>query len=170
MKDSLEIAGIKAEIITWVETVIEAPNTILGSYPICPFAKQARLKGQMEIRVNQSSSLQSFIKSTIARRSNSNKVQLIVERDLVSWPVDSVDRLVSQINSDMADDDVILLYDHPAEPGVIGDVCTSNGKYLIIFVQSASELNHAHSMMQATGYYSVWTEAYYKKIVETRKK
>ena len=162
---------IQEEIWNWIETIVEAPHTILNKYPFCPFAKNARLQNQVQVIVNTSSNLEAFILKTIANFVEPLEVQIIVEPnhpDPHHWSAQGIDRLCHRLNRRLSAQDLVLLADHPKDPGAIGPVVTSNGKYLLVLVQRASHLQRAHEQLTQTDYYSAWTRDYYRKIVERR--
>ena len=40
---------ITEDIISWSKDFLELPNEELGNKPVCPYAKQARISGQVDI-------------------------------------------------------------------------------------------------------------------------
>ena len=45
---------IEEDIISWSKDFLELPNKELGDKPVCPYAKQARISGQVNIVVEES--------------------------------------------------------------------------------------------------------------------
>ena len=45
---------IEEDIISWSKNFLELPNEELGGKPVCPYAKQARTSGQINIVVEES--------------------------------------------------------------------------------------------------------------------
>ena len=63
--------------------------------------------------------------------------------------------------------DTITLLDHPADPGYIDGINTSNGKYVIFLIQSKKGLLDARNLLRKSSYYNNWSDDYYEKIVGT---
>ena len=49
----LDLDTVRYNIERWVETFVEVPNHALGGWPPCPYARQARLNNEYEIRIGQ---------------------------------------------------------------------------------------------------------------------
>ncbi|MGA1131131.1 MAG: hypothetical protein ACO31I_02505 [Prochlorotrichaceae cyanobacterium] len=107
---------IQEEIWHWIETIVEAPRTILNKYPFCPFAKHARLQNRVQIVVNTSLNLEAFILKTIADFVEPLAVQIIVEPNHPNphqWSAQGIDRLCHRLNLRLSAQDLGLLADHP---------------------------------------------------------
>lgn len=93
---------------------------------------------------------------------------MVVERDLSSHSDAWAQATCSQLNKEVRQRGLMVLYDHPHRPGRIGSVVTSNGHFLIFFVQELHRLNTASAALHQTAYYDAWAPEYYEEVVASR--
>lgn len=73
------------------------------------------------------------------------------------------------MNKLFADDDKVVLEDHPDYNEKIGNIDMSNGRYCLLFVQKKSKLNKFSNILsKTTDYYKNWSEKEMDDIVTWR--
>ena len=45
----MELETVKKDILDWCQRFVEVPHVALGGWPPCPYARQARLAGTVQI-------------------------------------------------------------------------------------------------------------------------
>jgi hypothetical protein len=147
-----------------MEEFVEKPHPSLGGWQPCPFARQARLSKNIDIRQGQDPF---------------NDCVSLVEYDwskevVVFWyddinPELFID-LVNRANSVLLERDIVALEDHPATEELIAGVKMNFGLCPIIVLQKNSKLNVAADQLKEKGYYHSWSQSDIDKIVTWRYK
>lgn len=151
MKD---ISNHKKDIEEWIQRIGIVQDS---GHPICPFAKKAKY----------------WIYPYEDRLSLQMRAGFFDHRfDLfICLPTNQYitveDAKYYEYNCNLTAKDTITLLDHPADPGYIDGVCTSNGKYVIFLIQDKKGLLDARKHLRKTSYYDNWSDDYYEKIVGT---
>ena len=145
-----------------------ARTQVTSDLPICPYAREAWVSGKVRIAVHEGTDLASFARQEISSFPEGAEMLMVVERDLSTHSDAWAHALCSQLNKEVRERGLIVLYDHPRRPGRIGSVVTSNGHFLIFFAQELARLNAASAVLHQTAYYDAWAPAYYDEVVASR--
>jgi hypothetical protein len=151
----------------WVLEHVARTEVAFG-VPICPYAREAWVNGKVRIAVHEGSDLASFARQAISVFPDRAEMLMVVERDLSSHSDAWAHTFCSQLNTEVRQRGLVVLYDHPYRPGRIGSVVTSNGHFLVFFVQELLRLNAASTALHQTVYYDAWTPEYYEEVVASR--
>jgi hypothetical protein len=156
---------VTQDITHWIKTFVESPHPLLNGWPPCPYARQARMQGNVDIRVGTvpSQDLQEFVEQGMG----TYEVVVLVY-DLVEWPLTPF-RLdwISKIPSTRAAG-LYILEDHPSEPETVNGVAMNQGQYAILFVQMRDKLESAAQQLASKGYYHGWSRDYLTGLFEGR--
>jgi hypothetical protein len=155
---------VESSLLKWMEEFVEKPHPSLGGWPPCPFARQARLSKNIDIRqgsdpFNDCVSLLEYDWS----------------KEVVIFWYDDIDTelfidLVNRANSVLLEKDIVALEDHPESEEIIADVKMNFGLCPIIVLQKNSKLNIAADQLKEKGYYHTWSQSDLDKIVTWRYK
>lgn len=160
----MDFEQAKRDIINWITGFVERPNEKLNGWSPCPYARQARLQGQLDIRPGivdpyvdfESTSLENF--SVIVYVYNAQEIS-----------ADQFEDMVRKANEDfLLDRDLLALADHPDSPEVVNEVCFNQGEYALAFLQSLGQLNEFAGLIAIKGYYDGWPEDYLQALFEFR--
>lgn len=154
--------SVTTELLRWMEEFVEVPHTSLGGWPPCPFARQARLSRNIDIR--SGNDVFADCKSLIDYDWSKEVVIFwynYVDPDLF---LDSVNRA----NSILLEKDIVALEDHPETEEIVAGVKMNFGLCPIIVLQKNSKLNQAAEQLREKGYYHTWTKEDVDKIVSWR--
>jgi hypothetical protein len=159
----LDQATVESSLLKWLEEFVEVPHPGLGGWPPCPFARQARLSKNIEIRQGQDP--------------YNDCVSLLDydwSKEVVIFWYNDIDpmvfiNLVNCANSVLLEKDLVALEDHPATEEIIAGVKMNFGLCPIIVLQKNSKLNIAADQLKEKGYYHTWTQADVDKIVTWRR-
>lgn len=155
---------ITHELLAWMENFVEVPHPSLGGWPPCPFARQARLANQIDIRPG----IDPLTDCLRMEHDPWDKEVVIFWYDKDKFPPEAFVADVEQANKTLLKKDLVALEDHPYIDEVISGVKMNFGPCAIIVVQKNSKLNEAADQLQTKGYYHSWTQEDLDKIVSWR--
>ncbi len=91
---------VKTDIESWTINFVEASNDFYGGkFPVCPYARQARVKGETTYAIYPGGNFKQFIIESINQLLADNKLKqmLIVMPPRAKW-IFGIDRLINNIN------------------------------------------------------------------------
>ena len=165
--------SITEDILQWSEYFLEPKNKHLGDVPVCPYAKQARLKKTYRIlECHNFANFQDTIIEGAKLVKDPNIQIVIVGCDDIGYTVDEFDSVIDILNRVMVPQDVYLMGSHPHdeeedEPVEFletGDWQPDN-EVMMALIQKYDELEKASDNLRKTGYYSHWPRDYYEGTV-----
>jgi len=156
--------SVTSALLKWMEEFVEVPHPSLGGWPPCPFARQARLSRNIDIRQGQDP----FDDCTSLLDYDWAKEVLVFWYDEIDPElfIDSVNRA----NDILLAKDIVALEDHPATEEIISGVKMNFGLCPIIVLQKNSKLNQSADQLREKGYYHTWSQSDLDKIVSWRYK
>ena len=154
--------SVESALLKWLEEFVEVPHPSLGGWPPCPYARQAIMSKNIDIR--QGNNVYEDCTSLV----NYDWTKEVV----VFWynqidPESFIDS-VNGANSILLANDIVALEDHPATEEIIAGVKMNFGLCPIILLQKNSKLNSAAEQLKEKGYYHTWTQEDIDKIVTWR--
>jgi hypothetical protein len=156
---------IHQDITEWIKDFVETPHPLLNNWPPCPYARQARLQGTVDIQVGTApcQDLQRLTQTGLGQ----HEVVILVY-DPVAWPLAKF-RLdwMAALPATKASG-LYVLEDHPSELETVRDVVMNHGQYAILFVQMRKKLELAAQHLAARGYYHGWDRLYLDGLFEGR--
>lgn len=166
---------IKEDIISWSKDFLELPNKDLGNKPVCPYAKKARLSGQINIVVEESGEklLQTVVNQCNKFTESGKKICIVACPDLETT-ADELDNHIHALNHVYIPQDVYLMASHPGndlEPVEFLENTDweSDNEFLMVLIQPFEELEKASSSLNKIGFYEAWPKEYYQSTVTKRK-
>jgi hypothetical protein len=147
-----------------MEDFVEVPHPSLGGWPPCPFARQARLSKNIDIRAG-----------TDPYNDCTSLVDYDWSKEVVVFWYDDIDTesfidAVNRANSILLANDIVALEDHPVTEEIIAGIKMNFGLCPIIVLQKNSKLNQAADQLKGKGYYHSWSQSDLDKIVSWRYK
>lgn len=160
----MDIVQARIDIINWITSFVEQPHPSLGDWPPCPFARQARINGQLDIREGQ------IDPYTDLRAVDMGEFMVIAY--VYNPATMDAGRFESQIDAVnrgfLRPRDMIALADHPDLPEDVLGVRMNQGTYAIAFVQHLSKLDQFARQIASKGYYQHWPESYLQGLFHHR--
>jgi hypothetical protein len=156
----------KMDVISWIVNFVEKPHPALNNWPPCPYARAARVKGQVDVRFGTvpETDLAEFAKGM---PEGIDVVTLIY--DPVQWELKpfraSWQRAQREV---LARVGVYVLEDHPEDIELVNGVTMNQGQYPLLFVQRLDKLDEAADQLARQGYYHGWSEEYLQSVFENR--
>jgi hypothetical protein len=160
----LDQATVQSALLKWMEEFVEVPHPGLGGWPPCPFARQARLSRNIDIRQG----FDPFADCT-------SIIDYDWSKEVVVFWYEDIDPglfldLVNRANSVLLEKDIVALDDHPETEELIAGVKMNFGLCPIIVLQKNSKLNQNADQLREKGYYHTWSQSDIDKIVTWRYK
>lgn len=161
----IDKASITQELTDWLKNFVEIPNPALGNWSLCPYARQARVKNQIEIVV--SDDLQNAVYQSLSLLADKEVVVVCFDHNQIT-PV-QLEQFVTATNKDIMPNYVIL-EDHPDVPEILNGVAMNFGKCGLLIVSELKKLNAAADQLKDKGYYDHWPKENFDNVVAWRYK
>lgn len=163
----MNLAQVKQDIESWIETFVEVPHPALGNWPPCPYARHSRLNGTYEVRLGSDPYIDL---RTISTQGLNNKEVIIIAYDPNLISHEEFSAVLDQANRELLlPCDILALEDHPSDPEWVNGVCMNQGTYALALVQSLSDLDLKAKKMAGQGFYHHWPAEYLDQLFQHRK-
>jgi hypothetical protein len=161
----MKLEQVKHDITAWIQNFVEAPHPMLNGWPPCPYARQVRIQGSVDIRLGTTPSVD--LKQWAESGMGPFEVVALVY-DPAKWPLAQfrLDWIAALPYTRSAG--LYILEDHPAEQETVNGVSMNQGSYAILFVQSREKLESAARQLASKGYYHGWDREYLTGLFEGR--
>lgn len=154
----MDIETVTADILSWSERFVEQPHPVLGGWPPCPFARQARLNNRVQVLLGTDPYFDLRLRS---RWGMYNFDVIAYVYDPAEWPYERFHVMIEAAQSEfLLPHDLIALEDHPDSVEDVNGVIMNQGQYAIVFVQSLSKLNDAAGQLASKDFYHGWPDTY----------
>lgn len=160
----MDLDRARADILCWVAEFVERPHPDLNGWPPCPYARQARLSNQIDIRAGGANLRQDLQNIDLG----SYDVVAVVYDAASINPADFAQHINWANQEILVPKNIIALGDHPADPEIVNGVVLNQGTWAIIFVQALDKLNQLARPIAQKGYYQGWPENYLKSLFAHR--
>lgn len=163
----LDLNTVTADINRWIETFVEVPHPALGGWAPCPYARQARLNQEYDIRIGSSPG---YDLVTLSQTKPGNKKVVVLVYDPAEITAGDLEFYTNYYNRLwLTGQDLVALTDHPGDPEILNDVVLNQGQYALLLVQSLTELNEKAQLLGSKGFYRDWPEDYARAVFAHRK-
>lgn len=163
----LDLAQVKQDIESWIVNFVEVPHPALGNWPPCPYARNARLNREYDVRLGINPLLDL---AQLALAGLGDKKVIVLVYDPEQWGYDQFHQALEQANTEfLLEKDIIVLEDHPADAEIVNGVTMNQGQYALALVQSLSDLDQKAQLMARKGFYDAWPEEYLQVLFHHRK-
>jgi len=157
---------VKKDIEHWIQNFVEVPHLALGGWAPCPYARQARLNRDYEIRLGLAP-IHDLI--SLSKKGLAGKSVVIFVYDPVLISHEELHHAVDTINQKfLLEKDLIALEDHPADLEMVNGVVMNQGTYALILVQDLKDLDQKARAIAQKGFYDTWPEEYLNKLFQNR--
>lgn len=164
MNNMIDQSTVEQALLKWMEEFVEVPHPSLGGWPPCPFARQARLSGNIDLRPGSDPYADCL---SLLYYDWPKEVVIFWYDDLD--PDSFVDDVV-RANDVLLSKNIVALEDHPAIEEIIAGVKMNFGLCPIIVLQQNNKLNQSADQLRDKGYYHSWSQQDLDKIVTWRYK
>ena len=163
------IDQVKSDIEQWLISFVEVPHPALGGFPPCPYAQQARLRKQYDVRIGKDPVDDLF---KFAKKQYLGRMDVIIyayspkqfDDAYFNWAVD-----VANTSKRFKKRNLLALADHPDTVEEHNGVCFNMGKYALVLIQDKAKLEEHARFLAHKGYYDGWDEEYLQEVFAHRK-
>jgi|TARA_X000001388_G_scaffold29402_1_gene20881 hypothetical protein len=171
---NIENGVIYEELRSWSSSVLEIPNPHLSGLPACPYAKKSWSEGRTNVLVGED--VLDLKKAINLYNPISTDVLIWVNFNLGRQ--DLWERWIALWNKRHIKKNINLMLFHPDYPPSEDneDFLTDNewesslDDYMMVFIQSLSELNKASVALEGVGYYNHFSDHLYETLVLDRRR
>jgi hypothetical protein len=161
----VNIDTVTQQLIQWLETFVEKPHPALGGWSPCPYARQARMTGQIKIVPG----------TELVDNARQAAAQGLWQREVViycyptdRWSGREFADQVSQINQFLRPQGMFALDDHPDNAEIVNGISFNFGECALMILQLTDKLDTAARALAAKGYYDGWPEEYLAQLFHGR--
>jgi len=157
----------RQSIINWLQNFIEVPHPALNGFPPCPYAKQARIKNQVDFRLGGDPYVDLL---TLSNEGMDDWEVIIYIYDPAIWGAEEFNNHIDAANNGpMKKKGLISLSDHPDYREEQNGVCFNQGTYALSICALTKNLDEASAQLYKKGYYSGWDPEYLDDLFTNRK-
>ena len=151
--------NIKSELINWIKTFVEKPNTLLGDWAPCPYARKARLDNEIQF-IDVRDNIDRCVSGLNLKK---YMIAICWLGDEPIYTQKYIDQRLDEFNSDPAHKNLLFFLSN-TESGAFAKNFTN-----CIFVQIRSDIMSRREYLKTTNYYDTWPVEYYKYITGENK-
>ena len=162
----MDLNTAKQSVENWLENFIEVPHPALGGFPPCPYARQARLKNQVDYRLGGDPYLDLLM---LSKKGMENWEVVVYIYDPELWGADEFNEHIDAANSGpMKLAGLVSLSDHPDHLESQKGVCFNHGTYALSICALTKNLDDASAQLYKKGYYDGWDPEYLDDLFTNR--
>jgi hypothetical protein len=154
---------IEKDIWDWIENYIEVSHEFYNDkFSPCPFARKARLGGDLSVTAWQTGSYQKFIEEQL-QKTPTVKVMVFPPNFRYAW---LTRYYIRNLNKKIVSQDRYIQCGNAVDtesryPGL-------KGNYSIVIINKLSDIISGHQALKSTNYYNNWSKKHYHNVVEVR--
>lgn len=146
---------------------VERPNSLLGGWSPCPFARKARLSSQVKVIFADENNLDASITEAKTLLEDNDVIAVCFDHKIIS--AETIQTFVIARNLTLMLEDYVILEDHPDAPEFVNGVQMNFGKCGLLLIQRLSKLTEASDQLKSKGYYDHWDRKAIDEVVTWRK-
>jgi hypothetical protein len=166
------VEQVRKDIQHWILNFVEAPNPHYGEkFPVCPYARQARLAGESSVKVYQAGSVRKFIEQCADElaQDNQHKVLMIAFPPRVKY-YPGIHRYIYNLDKQLVARDLYALGGQAVGTESCYPGWFNRGEYFVVGINTLSNVLPAVESLKSAGYYQNWSQEHYHAVVERRQK
>ena len=163
---------VEKDIWKWIKDYIEIPNKFYDyKFPVCPYAKAARLKGIVTVKAWSQGSIKEFITQGVHELVADPDHEIVVlampPRAKWTW---GIKKLVEKLNAEIISQDYFVQHGIAVKTKSLYPGLFNSGKYFVVLVNRLGPVLEAHQSLLKTDYYRPWSKKHYTAVVTRRQK
>ena len=164
------VQTVKKDIEDWTINFVEASNVFYGGkFPVCPYARQARIKGETTYAIYSGGGVKKFIEESVQKllQDKKHKQMLIVLPARTKWYFGQK-KIIHNLNKKIIPQNYFALDGNAKGTKSNYTGIGNSGEYRIIGVNTLDEVLDAVEYLKKSGYYKDWSKEHYYDIVIRR--
>jgi len=161
---------VENDIWAWIKDYIEVPNKFYDyKFPVCPYAKAARLKGVVTVKAWTEGNVKKFITEGVRElvADPNHEIVVLVMPPRVKWYW-GIKRLVKNLNKEIISQDYFAQHGVAVKTKSLYPGVFNSGKYFVVLVNRLGPVLEAHESLLKTDYYKSWSKKHYNAVVTRR--
>lgn len=158
--------SIKKEFISWLENFVEVPNSKLGGWPPCPYARQARMTNKIELLFSKIENLHKDVHDSLQLLESKDVVVICFDHTTINGT--DLQEFVATMNLELMERNYVILEDHPDVFEYINGVKMNFNLCGLLVISELNKLNDASLKIGANGYYDHWSKSNIDDVVSWR--
>ena len=158
---------IEEDIWKWITEYIEVNHEFYNNkFPPCPFARKARLNGQVGIAVWQQGTYKQFIQQELTTLLDSDqtvRVMVFPPSFRYAW---LTRHHIKQLNRKIVYQDCYIQCGNAVD--TVSRYKGFSGNYSVAIINKLSDVLKGHEALKSTSYYDNWSKEHYHNVVEVR--
>jgi hypothetical protein len=160
----MDFEQARNDVLNWITAFVEQPHPGLAGWPPCPFARRARINGEIESRPGRIDPYTDLAHIDIGHH---DVVIMIYDPNDIT--AQEFYEQIRSVNSGfLIPRGLFALGDHPNHPEIVQGVKMNQGTWALAFVQNKKKLEHHARELAARGYYTNWDETYLTELFDQR--
>jgi len=155
------------KLTVWMSDFLEQPNTALGSFAVCPYARAARVNNRIEFKYCTVSEFMEVLREGMNDLDDKEVVVIAFDHTTID-PV-TLQEWVENVNrTALMPLNYVVLEDHPDAPEYVNGVRMNFGHCGLLILQRLDTLNAAADRLREQGYYDSWDQQSLDSVVAWR--
>jgi len=157
---------IVTKLTKWLSEFVEVPNSKLGDWSPCPYARQARINNKISIKFATVDEFTDVVRESFETLENKEVVVICFDHRTIHPKY--LSGLVSEMNKMLMPINYVILEDHPDAVEYVNGVNMNFGECGLLILQKLDKLNKASEQLKEKGYYNSWSQSELDEVVTWR--
>jgi hypothetical protein len=155
---------IEKDIWDWMTAYLEVNHEFYDyKFSPCPFARKARMSGNVEVIVWEAGSYKSLIAQQLLNSDKKIKVVVFPPNFKYAW---LTRYYVKNLNKKLVAQDRFIQCGNAVN--TVSKYKGLSGNYTVVIINNLSELISGHAALKNTNYYDNWSKKHYSNVVTAR--
>ena len=160
---------IVEKLTAWMKEFVEIPNSLLGNWPPCPYARQARINNKIEIVYSGHDVIPATVEENLSKLEDKDVIIVYFDHKMIQ--PDALTELVKVYNEGfLMPRNYVALEDHPDSVEYVNNVKMNFGECGLLIVSKLDMLNDASDKIREKDYYKHWSQEELDTVVSWRYK
>jgi len=163
---------VEQDIWSWAKDFVEVPNEFHDfKFPVCPFARSARLKNQVNVTAYESGGARAFIQNAVDTVTKEKKyvVNIFALPAIYRWCW-YLKRWTKSLNSQTIPNGYYVQWGTAITTKSRYPGWFKNQPYVLVAITDVEQMLSASASLMKTDYYKAWSIEHYKEVVDYRQK
>jgi hypothetical protein len=159
--------NIKKDIEKWTLDFVEETHPVTG-YPICPYAKKARMDNQTKIEVHTKGRLIEFLENLVDKNYPSDTITIVAAKPRYLYHP-TLDKQILELNKRIIPKNLFI------QGGIAKHTKSKfktliQGSYYFCVINKLYPVLKGADALTKTNYYATWSDEHFKRVVDNRNK
>jgi len=162
--------NIEHDIWEWLKNYIEVEHKFYDyKFPVCPFAKAARLKGTVLVKVYNARNIKEFIQSSVRETiaDKEHNIYIMIMPPRTRWTL-GLRKMINALNKEIMSQGYFIQMGNAVNTNSLYPGWFNQGNYFAVFLNQLEPVLDGNRYLITTDYYSYWSKKHYKDVVIRR--